>query len=95
MILSQADIQKIANLARLRVSDDEIAEFQPRLNGVLTMIEQMNIVDTTNVAPMSHPNDATQRLRLDAVTETNQRELFQRIAPDAAHGLYFVPLVME
>ena len=95
MILSSAEIQKIASLARLSVSEAEIAELQPRLSGVLTMIEQMDTVDTTQVAPMSHPNDAVQRLRSDVVTAANQRELFQALAPDAAHGLYFVPLVIE
>lgn len=95
MILSDQEIRKIALLARIDVSEDDIADFQPRLSKVLTMIEQMNSVDTSNVAPLLHPIEASQRLRVDEVTETNQRELFQSIAPNAAHGLYFVPLVIE
>ena len=95
MILSDTEIRKIAHLARIDVSEADIAEFQPRLSKVLTMIEQMNSYDTDNVAPLSHPIDATQRLRLDEVTEINQRDIFQSIAPNAAHGLYFVPLVIE
>lgn len=95
MLLSNAEIQKIAHLARISVSDADIAELQSRLSSVLTMIEQMDAVDTTNIAPMSHPNDATQRLRSDVVTEADQHKLFQSIAPDTAHGLYFAPLVIE
>lgn len=95
MILSDAEIRKIAHLARIEVSDGDLADFQPRLSKVLTMIEQMNSIDTNNVAPLSHPIDAHQRLRLDEVTEVNERDVFQAIAPNAAHGLYFVPLVIE
>lgn len=95
MNLSNEEILKIAHLARIDITDAEIVEIQPRLSKVLTMIEQMDSIDTTDVAPLSHPIDATQRLRLDEITETNQRDAFQSIAPDAAHGLYFVPLVIE
>jgi aspartyl-tRNA(Asn)/glutamyl-tRNA(Gln) amidotransferase subunit C len=95
MIISDEEIKKIAHLARVDMSDAEIHEIQPRLSKVLTMIEQMDAINTDDVAPLSHPIDATQRLRLDDITESNQRELFQGIAPNAAHGLYFVPLVIE
>ena len=95
MILSDAEIRKIAHLARIEVTEDDVANLQPRLSKVLTMIEQMNAINTDDVAPLSHPIEASQRLRLDEVTETNQRDLFQSIAPNAAHGLYFVPLVIE
>lgn len=95
MILSDAEIRKIAHLARIEVSDEDVADLQPRLSKILTMIEHMDSVNTDNVAPLSHPIDAVQRLRLDEVTEVNQRDTFQAIAPNAAHGLYFVPLVIE
>ncbi len=95
MILSNEIIQKIAHLARIRISEGDIEELQPRLSRVLTMIEEMDAIDTTGVEPMLHPYDAAQRLRLDEVTEKDQRELFQSLAPDALHGLYFVPIVIE
>ncbi|MES2204644.1 MAG: Asp-tRNA(Asn)/Glu-tRNA(Gln) amidotransferase subunit GatC [Pseudomonadota bacterium] len=95
MILSDTEIRKIAHLARIEVSDEDVANMQPRLSKVLTMIEHMDSINTDNIAPLSHPIDATQRLRLDEVTETNQRDIFQSIAPNADHGLYFVPLVIE
>jgi len=95
MILSSEEIRKIAHLARILVSEQDISELQERLSRVLTMVEQMNAVNTDGILPMSHPYEATQRLRVDEVTEPNQRKLFQQIAPDVAHGLYFVPLVIE
>jgi aspartyl-tRNA(Asn)/glutamyl-tRNA(Gln) amidotransferase subunit C len=55
----------------------------------------MQAVDTTGIAPMSHAQDLSQRLRCDRVTETNQRELFQSIAPQVENGLYLVPQVIE
>ena len=61
----------------------------------MTFVEQMNSVDTTGVVPMAHPMDAHQRLRKDEVIEGNERELFQKIAPQTASGLYLVPKVIE
>ncbi len=95
MILSDQDIKKIAHLARIDVSDEQVTALRPELGKILTMIEHMDSVDTQNVAPLSHPIEANQRLRLDEVTEINQRDTFQKIAPNADHGLYFVPLVIE
>ena len=66
-----------------------------QLNDILAMVDQMGAVDTTGVEPMSHPQEATQRLREDRVTETDQRELFQSIAPAVEDGLYLVPKVIE
>jgi aspartyl-tRNA(Asn)/glutamyl-tRNA(Gln) amidotransferase subunit C len=55
----------------------------------------MQAVDTTGIEPMSHSQDVTQRLRNDVVTETNQRQLYQSIAPAVEEGLYLVPKVIE
>jgi aspartyl-tRNA(Asn)/glutamyl-tRNA(Gln) amidotransferase subunit C len=55
----------------------------------------MNRVDSSGVEPLANPLDATQRLRDDEVTESDQREKFQRIAPDVADGFYRVPRVIE
>ena len=66
-----------------------------QINDILAMVDQMSAVDTTGVAPMSHPQEMTQRLRADRVTETDQRELFQKLAPAVEDGLYLVPKVIE
>ena len=59
------------------------------------LVDQMNAVDSSGVEPLSNPLDASQRLRLDEVSESDQRDKFQRIAPDVADGLYRVPRVIE
>jgi aspartyl-tRNA(Asn)/glutamyl-tRNA(Gln) amidotransferase subunit C len=95
MSLNSADIKRIAHLARIEISDVEADATLTKLTGILGLIEQMQAVDTTGIVPMSHSQDVTQRLRDDIVTETNQRELFQSIAPAVEDGLYLVPKVIE
>jgi aspartyl-tRNA(Asn)/glutamyl-tRNA(Gln) amidotransferase subunit C len=95
MSLNSADIKRIAHLARIQVSDSEAEATLSKLTGILGLIEQMQAVDTAGIVPMSHSQDVTQRLRDDVVTETNQRELFQSIAPAVEDGLYLVPKVIE
>ncbi len=95
MTLKIEDVRNIAQLARLQIDDADIEQYATDLSSILALAEQMNAVDTTNVTPMAHPLDATQRLRPDAVTETNQRDKFQAIAPDVKNGLYRVPRVIE
>ena len=95
MSLNSGDIKRIAHLARIEVNDAEADATLTKLTGILGLIEQMQAVDTTGIQPMSHSQDVTQRLRNDVVTETNQRELYQSIAPAVEEGLYLVPKVIE
>ena len=95
MSLNSADIKRIAHLARIEVNDAEADATLTKLTGILALIEQMQAVDTTGIVPMSHSQDVTQRLRDDVVTETNQRALYQSIAPAVEDGLYLVPKVIE
>ncbi len=95
MSLNTNDIRKVAQLARLAMSETEIEATLAQLNGIFGLIAEMQAVDTENVAPMSHSQDLTQRLREDVVTETNQRAAFQAIAPQVEQGLYLVPKVIE
>jgi aspartyl-tRNA(Asn)/glutamyl-tRNA(Gln) amidotransferase subunit C len=94
-MLSLAEIRRIARLARIELGGPEAESLQKELNGILAMVDQMNAVDTRGVEPMSHPQDVSQRLREDRVTEPEQRELFQSIAPQVEDGLYLVPKVIE
>ncbi len=94
-MLSREQITRIALLARLELSDAETTDMGEKLNDILAMVDQMSAVDTSNVEPMSHPQEVMQRLREDAVMESNQRELFQSIAPAVEDGLYLVPKVIE
>lgn len=95
MSISPKEVLKIANLARLKIDLSEVDQCAAELSKIITLVEQMNRVDTQNVEPMAHPLDVTQRLREDKVTETNQRDKFQSIAPKADKGLYLVPKVIE
>jgi aspartyl-tRNA(Asn)/glutamyl-tRNA(Gln) amidotransferase subunit C len=95
MSLSADDVRRIAHLARLAVSDDEIAAVQGQLNGILGMVETLRAVDTTGVAPMAHAVEMTQRLRPDQVTESDRRATYQAGAPAVENGLYLVPRVIE
>ncbi|MHB8256835.1 MAG: Asp-tRNA(Asn)/Glu-tRNA(Gln) amidotransferase subunit GatC [Acidiferrobacterales bacterium] len=95
MSLDRTDVERIAHLARLEVGEQELAAYAETLSRILGLIEQMNAVDTEGIAPMSHPLDAGLRFRADEVTETDQREVFQGIAPSAQAGLYLVPKVIE
>lgn len=95
MSLDKAEVENIAHLARLAVSEEDIPEYARNLSNILELVEQMSAVDTSNVVPMAHPLDMAQRLRPDEVTETDQRELFQKNAPSVEAGLYLVPKVIE
>ncbi len=95
MTVKQDEIEKIAELARVRIAPDEAAEVTSRIANILTLVDQLQAIDTDGVEPMANPLDAVQRLRADAVTEANQRELFQAIAPAVENGLYLVPKVIE
>ena len=95
MSLTPEEVNRIAWLARITIDEDRAGAYAKDLNGILGFIEQMNQADTEAVTPMAHPLDQVQRLRPDAVTEENQRELFQSIAPRVEAGLYLVPKVIE
>ena len=95
MSLSTDDVVRIAKLARIRVDASELAEVQTQLNAIFTLMMTLQAVDTKGVVPMSHPQDLHLRLRPDVVSEHDQREAYQAIAPKVAEGLYLVPQVIE
>ena len=95
MTLKSDDVRSIAHLARLHIDDDSVDRYVDDLSSILTLVDQMNQVDSSAVKPLANPLDASQRLRVDEVTEKDQRDKFQQIAPDVANGLYRVPRVIE
>ncbi len=95
MALDAADVEKIAHLARLGIDAGDVPGYASSLTDILAFVEQLNSVDTSGVEPLAHPLEATQRLRPDEVTETNNREHFQQVAPETESGLYLVPQVIE
>jgi len=95
MPLSTQDVRDIAKLAKLQINQDELDRYKQDLSRILEFVEQMNQADVDNIEPMAHPQDMMQSLRADEITETNQREKFQQIAPATQDGLYLVPKVIE
>jgi len=95
MTLTPSDVKKIARLARLAVAGEDIPAYARNLSNIMGLVEQMNAVDTRDVTPMAHPLELPARLRPDQISETDQRELFQSIAPMVEAGLYLVPKVIE
>ena len=88
MALDRTDVAKIAHLARLDVAAGDLDHYAVELSNIQSLVEQMSAVSTTGVEPMAHPLHMAQRLRADAVTEMDQREVFQAIAPATEDGLY-------
>ncbi len=95
MSLSSEEVRRIAELARIGISDAEAGAVQAQLNDIFELIGRMQKVDTEGVEPMSHGQDLKLRLREDLVTERDQRERFQSLAPKVEQGLYLVPKVIE
>lgn len=95
MSLTDADVRRIAHLARLAVSDAEADAARGQLNGILEMVEALRAVDTTGIEPMAHAVEMSQPLRADAVTEADLRDKYQAAAPAVENGLYLVPKVIE
>jgi aspartyl-tRNA(Asn)/glutamyl-tRNA(Gln) amidotransferase subunit C len=95
MSLSQDQIRRIAQLARIALHPDEADTVRERLNRVLGLIDQLQAVATEGIQPMSHALDVVQPLRADQVTQAAPRERLQAGAPALEDGLYLVPKVIE
>ena len=99
MALTKDDIARIANLARLELSDSESERMLLQMNNFFGIVEKMQAVDTTGITPLSHPVAAIEyialRLRDDVVSEPNNREANQRSAPAVEKGYFLVPKVIE
>ena len=95
MSLNKEQVQHIAMLARLNLSDEEYAESVKKLSKIVDFVDQLSAVDTANVAPMAHPVDASQRLRVDDITEIDRRDFYQNNAHETENGFYLVPKVID
>lgn len=95
MALNSKEVHKIAWLARLQIDETDYPRYTDELSRILKLVGQLKQVDTTNTEPMAHPTEAVQYLREDEVTEGDQCEKLQSIAPLAESGLYLVPKVIE
>jgi len=95
MSIGPEEVKKVAHLARLAIDAQDIDKYTQDLSNILDLVEQMKTVDTKHVEPSFHSIAASQRLREDVVSEQDQRDLFQSIAPATEAGLYLVNQVIE
>jgi aspartyl-tRNA(Asn)/glutamyl-tRNA(Gln) amidotransferase subunit C len=95
MSLDRSDVEKIAQLARMALDEQQIESYATDLSNILNLVEQLESADTAQVAPMAHPLHMAQRLRADRVSEVDRREVNQSVAPSVESGLYLVPKVIE
>ncbi len=95
MSLTIEQVQQVAQLARLAMQPEQATHYARQLSNIFDLVGQLDQANTDGVAPMAHPLDMHQRLRPDAVTQANERETFQSIAPMVENGLYLVPKVIE
>jgi len=95
MSIQSEDVLKIAHLARLGIEPEQVESYASDLSNIMLLVEQMNQVDTSDIEPMAHPLDQSQRLREDVVLETNQRDILQENAPAIEDGLFLVPRVID
>jgi aspartyl-tRNA(Asn)/glutamyl-tRNA(Gln) amidotransferase subunit C len=96
MSLTRQDVEKIAHLARLSITDDEMPVYVTSLSSIVNFVDELSRAETGTVSPMAHPLDGqSQRLRADVVSETDHREKYQTNAPSVQAGLYVVPRVIE
>ncbi len=95
MSITTDDVRKVARLARLAMTEQEMHSAQAQLQSIFDLIAEMQAVDTRGIEPMAHAQELSQRLREDVISEGDQRELFQSVSPQVERGLYLVPQVIE
>jgi aspartyl-tRNA(Asn)/glutamyl-tRNA(Gln) amidotransferase subunit C len=96
MSLTRQDVEKIAHLARLSITEEQMPVYVSSLSSIVDFVAELSRVETGSVQPMAHPLDGQrQRLRQDEVTETDHRDKYQANAPSVQAGLYVVPRVIE
>ena len=95
MSFTTDQLRTVAQLARLELSESDVELYSRNLTDILDMVERLSAADTEGVTPMAHPLDMNQRLRPDAVSEADQRDTFQALAPATEDGHYSVPRVIE
>ena len=95
MSVTKKDVEYIAELARLKLNEEEIEKYTVQLNEIITYVEKLNEIDTTNVEPLSHPVEGSNVFREDVVKPSIDREIAFRNAPDRSELFFKVPKVLD
>lgn len=94
-MIDEKTVRKVARLARIKVTDEDVARLTPQVGGIMKWIEQLDEVNTDNVAPLPSPVEMNLRLRPDVVNDGKAQDLVLANAPEALEGFYVVPKVVE
>ena len=95
MSVTPSDIEKVALLARLAIAETDLPDVTERFSRVLSLVNELNTIDTDGVIPMSNPHDMEQRLREDSVAQPSDREALMASAPAQQDGYFLVPKVID
>ncbi len=94
-MISKDAVRHIADLAQLHLSAEDETHYAGELSRILAFMEQLDRFDVSAIEPMTHPLNAVQRLRADAVSESDQHEALQALAPAISDAFYTVPKIIE
>ncbi len=93
--IDEATVKRIAHLARLKISGQEVQSFGREMNGILAFVEELSAIDTGNVEPLTHTGAAQLRMRTDVVTDGGRPGDILKNAPKSEDGFFLVPKVIE
>ena len=95
MSINEDEIKYLSLLSRMDIDKNEIKDVEEKLNKIIDFVDQLQTISTDDIEPMAHPLNQSQRLRMDEVTETNDRENIQKNAQQIEKGMYLVPRVID
>jgi len=93
--INKDEIKYLSLLSRMDIDKNEIKDIEEKLTKIIDFVDQLQTISTDNIEPMAHPLNQSQRLRIDEVTETNDRENIQKNAQQIEKGMYLVPKVID
>jgi len=93
--INEDEIKYLSLLSRMDIDKNEIKDIEEKLSKIIDFVDQLQTISTDDIEPMAHPLNQSQRLRMDEVTETNDRENIQKNAQQIEKGMYLVPKVID
>lgn len=95
MSINKDEIKYLSLLSRMGIDRNETKDVEEKLSKIIDFVDQLQTISTDDIEPMAHPLNQSQRLRMDEVTETNNRENIQKNAQQIEKGMYLVPKVID
>ena len=95
MSINKDEIKYLSLLSRMDIDRNETKDVEEKLSKIIDFVDQLQTISTDDIEPMAHPLNQSQRLRMDEVTETNDRENIQKNAQQIEKGMYLVPKVID